>query len=84
MTLAAGTRLGPYEITAQIGVGGMGEVYKATDTKLKRAVAIKILPASLSTDRDRLARFEREAELLAALNHPNIAAIYGFEESPAS
>jgi serine/threonine-protein kinase len=81
--LTAGTRLGPYEIVAQIGEGGMGQVYRATDTKLKRQVAIKILPPSLAEDADRLARFQREAELLASLNHPNIAAIYGLEEGPA-
>ena len=81
MALTPGTHLGAYDITAQIGVGGMGEVYRATDTKLKRQVAIKVLPASLAADRDRLARFQREAEVLAALNHPNIAAIYGLEES---
>jgi Tol biopolymer transport system component len=80
LALTPGTRLGVYEVTAQIGVGGMGEVYHATDTKLKRQVAIKILPASLAADPDRLARFQREAEVLAALNHPNIAAIYGLEE----
>ena len=81
MALTAGTRLGPYEITVQIGVGGMGEVYRATDTNLKRAVAIKVLPESLAADPVRLARFQREAEVLASLNHPNIAAIYGLEES---
>ena len=81
MALTAGTRLGPYEITAQIGAGGMGEVYKARDTKLDRSVAIKILPASLARDPDRLARFEREAKTLASLNHPNIAIIHGFEET---
>ena len=75
MALSAGTRIGPYEVTAQIGVGGMGEVYRATDTNLRRQVAIKVLPASVSGDPDRLARFQREAEVLAALNHPNIAAI---------
>ena len=80
MALTPGTRLGPYEIAAQIGVGGMGEVYKATDTNLKRAVAIKVLPASLAGDAERLARFQREAEVLASLNHPNIAAIYGLEK----
>ena len=74
-------RLGPYEIAAQIGVGGMGEVYQATDTNLKRAVAIKVLPESLALDAERLARFRREAEVLASLNHPNIAAIYGLEKS---
>ena len=74
-------RLGPYEVTAQIGAGGMGEVYKATDTNLKRAVAIKVLPASVAGDTERLARFQREAEVLAALNHPNIAQIHGLEKS---
>ena len=81
MALTPGTRLGPYEVTAQIGVGGMGEVYRATDTNLKRAVAIKVLPASVAADAERLARFQREAEVLASLNHPNIAAIYGLERS---
>jgi eukaryotic-like serine/threonine-protein kinase len=80
MTVAAGTRLGPYEVTAQIGAGGMGDVYRATDTKLGRQVAIKTLPSALAQDRDRLARFEREAKLLAALNHPHIAAVYGLDE----
>src|SRR5580704_5557864 len=80
MTLTAGTRLGPYEILAPIGAGGMGEVYKANDTKLDREVAIKVLPAALAQDPERLARFEREAKVLAALNHPNIAQIYGVEE----
>ena len=81
MGLTPGTRLGVYEVTAQIGEGGMGQVYRATDTKLKRQVAIKILPPSVAADHDRLARFQREAEVLASLNHPNIAAIYGLEES---
>jgi Tol biopolymer transport system component len=81
LALLPGTRLGAYEVTAQIGAGGMGEVYRATDNKLKRQVAIKILPARLAADRDRLARFQREAEVLASLNHPNIAAIHGLEES---
>ena len=81
MALTPGTRLGVYEVTAPIGDGGMGEVYRATDTKLKRQVAIKILPPSVAADHDRLARFQREAEVLASLNHPNIAAIYGLEES---
>ena len=80
MSLEPGTSLGPYAITAKIGEGGMGQVYQATDTKLKRQVAIKILPPSLASDHDRLARFQREAEVLASLNHPNIAAIYGLEE----
>ena len=80
MSLAAGTRLGPYEILAPIGEGGMGEVYKALDTKLDREVAVKVLPAAFAGDPERLARFEREAKVLAALNHPNIAQIYGVEE----
>ena len=81
MPLTPGTRIGAYEVIAQLGAGGMGEVYRATDTNLKRAVAIKVLPPSVSGDPDRLARFQREAEVLAALNHPNIAAIYGVEKS---
>jgi serine/threonine-protein kinase len=76
-----GTALGPYQILSTLGVGGMGEVYRATDTNLKRAVAIKVLPASVAGDADRLGRFQREAEVLAALNHPNIASIYGLEKS---
>jgi serine/threonine protein kinase len=79
--LTPGTRLGVYEVTSLIGEGGMGQVYRATDTRLKRQVAIKILPPSLATDADRLARFQREAEVLASLNHPNIGAIYGFENT---
>src|SRR6187455_293011 len=82
--LTPGARLGPYEVVAQIGAGGMGEVYKATDTNLKRSVAIKVLPASVAGDAERLARFQREAEVLASLNHPNIAAIYGLERSGAT
>ncbi len=81
MTLQTGARLGVYEITAKLGEGGMGEVYRASDTKLKRQVAIKVLPAAFTEDKERLARFEREAQLLAQLQHPNIAAIYGLEES---
>jgi eukaryotic-like serine/threonine-protein kinase len=81
MALSAGTRLGAYDIVALIGAGGMGEVYRATDTNLKRAVAIKILPESLGADRESLARFQREAEVLASLNHLNIATIYGLERS---
>src|SRR6188508_1214958 len=81
MTLAPGTRLGPYEIVAPIGAGGMGEVYRAIDTNLKRATAIKVLPELMASDADRLARFQREAEVLATLNHPNIAAVYGLERS---
>ena len=79
--LSVGTRLGPYEVTAQIGEGGMGQVYRARDTKLDRDVAIKILPEAFAHDADRLARFQREAKTLASLNHPNIAHIHGLEES---
>jgi len=79
-----GTRLGPYEINAKLGEGGMGEVYRATDTKLHRDVAIKLLPAAFTEDKERLQRFEREAQLLAQLNHPNIAGIHGLEESGAT
>src|SRR6201993_2920972 len=82
MALASGARIGPYEIVALLGTGGMGEVYRATDSHLKRSVAIKVLPASVAGDADRLARFQREAEVLAGLNHPNIAAIYGLEKTP--
>ena len=81
MSLAAGTRLGLYEVVSPIGKGGMGEVYRARDTKLDRDVAIKVLPEEFANDDERLARFEREAKLLASLNHPNIASIYGLEES---
>ena len=77
-----GTRLGTYEIVSAIGAGGMGEVYRAIDSNLKRSVAIKVLPAAMAGDADRLARFQREAEVLAALNHSNIAAIYGLEKTP--
>src|SRR5580692_12180439 len=80
MPLNAGTRVGPYEILAPIGSGGMGEVYRARDTKLDRDVAIKVLPPALAQDPERLARFEREAKVLASLNHPNIAQIYGVED----
>jgi len=80
MPLAAGQRIGPYEIVAPLGAGGMGEVYRARDARLDRDVAIKILPDLFAQDPERLARFEREAKALAALNHPNIAAIYGIEE----
>src|ERR1700688_2338814 len=81
MPLEPGDKLGPYEIIAAIGKGGMGEVYKARDTKLDREISIKVLPAALAQDPERLARFEREAKVLASLNHPNIAQIYGVEES---
>jgi Tol biopolymer transport system component/tRNA A-37 threonylcarbamoyl transferase component Bud32 len=81
MVLAPGTRLGSYEVLSAIGVGGMGEIYKARDTKLHRDVAVKVLPHVFAADADRLARFEREAQVLAALNHPNIAQVYGLEDS---
>ena len=81
MALEVGSRLGHYDVTALIGEGGMGQVYQAIDTKLKRQVALKILPEAFSADPERLARFQREAEVLASLNHPNIAAIYGLEEA---
>jgi Tol biopolymer transport system component/tRNA A-37 threonylcarbamoyl transferase component Bud32 len=81
MALAPGTRLGPYEVLSLVGTGGMGEVYRARDSRLDRDVAIKALPENLARDPERLARFEREARLLASLNHPNIAAIYGLEET---
>jgi serine/threonine protein kinase len=80
MGLQSGTRLGPYEIVAPLGAGGMGEVYRARDARLKRDVALKVLPDTFATDIDRLARFEREAQVLASLNHPHIAGIYGIEE----
>src|SRR5262245_34855143 len=81
MALSPGTRVGPYEILTLLGAGGMGEVYRARDTKLGRDVAVKIVPDAFRLDADRMARFEREAHVLASLNHPNIAAIYGFEHS---
>ena len=81
MSLAAGDRLGPYEVLSELGAGGMGEVYRARDATLKRDVALKILPDGFALDQERLARFKREAQVLASLNHSNIAAIYGFEES---
>src|SRR5215831_4410722 len=80
MPLTPGDLFGPYEILAPLGAGGMGEVYRARDRKLDREVAIKVLPAAMAQDRDRLVRFEREAKVLASLNHPNIAHIYGLEE----
>jgi serine/threonine protein kinase len=79
MALTIGARLGPYEILSPLGVGGMGEVYRARDTMLNRDVALKILPDAFALDPDRLARFKREAQVLASLNHPNIAAIFGLE-----
>src|SRR5262249_57645325 len=81
MTLTPGTRLGPYEILGALGAGGMGKVYRARDTKLGRNVALKILPESFTHDPERVARFRREAQVLAALNHPHIGAIYGLEEA---
>src|SRR5271165_4951494 len=75
-----GTSLGTYRITVKLGAGGMGEVYRAHDTKLKRDVALKVLPEAFARDPERMARFQREAEVLASLNHPNIAGIYGVEE----
>src|SRR6187431_2935045 len=81
MSLTIGTRIGPYEVTGVLGAGGMGEVYRARDTKLNRDVALKVLPDEFATDADRLARFTREAQTLASLNHPNIAHIHGLEES---
>ena len=84
MALAPGTYLGPYEILAALGAGGMGEVYRARDTTLGRDVAVKVLPAAFTQDAERLGRFEREARLLASLNHPNIGAIYGVEDVPAT
>jgi serine/threonine protein kinase len=84
MPLSAGTRLGLYEIVSALGAGGMGEVYRARDTKLDRAVAIKILPEAFAADTERIARFQREAKTLASLNHPNIAHIHGLEESDPS
>jgi serine/threonine protein kinase len=84
MPLNAGTQLGGYHILSLIGAGGMGEVYRARDTRLGRDVAIKVLPDAFITDTDRLARFRREAQVMASLNHPNIAAIYGLEEATAN
>jgi eukaryotic-like serine/threonine-protein kinase len=81
MALQSGTKLGPYEVVSPLGAGGMGEVYRARDTKLNRDVALKVLPETLSHDSERMARFKREAQVLASLNHPNIATIHGFEES---
>src|SRR6266850_5311219 len=79
--LSTGTRIGPYQIMTLLGEGGMGEVDRARDTVLGREVAVKVLPAAFSADPERVARFQREAQALAALSHPNIASIYGFEQS---
>src|SRR6266496_1400783 len=84
MALASGTRLGAYEIVSLLGRGGMGEVYRAKDTKLGRDIALKILPDTFTNDPERLARFRREAHVLASLNHPHIGAIYGLEEANGS
>ena len=81
MVLTLGSRLGPYEILLPLGAGGMGEVYRGRDTKLGREVALKVLPEAFAKDSERMARFRREAQVLASLNHPNIATIYGLEES---
>jgi serine/threonine protein kinase len=84
MTVTPGTNIGPYEIGDAIGVGGMGEVYRVRDVRLGRHVAVKVLPAAFASDDDRVARFRREAQVLAALNHPHIAAICGLEESAST
>src|SRR5579859_8015025 len=81
MTLGAASRVGPYQIVGSLGAGGMGEVYRATDPRLGRDVALKVLPEIFARDAERMARFEREAKVLASLNHPNIAALYGLEDS---
>jgi eukaryotic-like serine/threonine-protein kinase len=81
MPLSPGVRLGPYEILDAIGAGGMGEVYRARDSRLGRDVALKVLPEAFGRDAERMTRLEREAKVLASLNHPNIASIYGIEES---
>jgi eukaryotic-like serine/threonine-protein kinase len=81
MSLSVGARLGPYEITGSLGAGGMGEVYRARDTELGREVAVKVLPTAFLQDPERLARFQREAQVIASLNHPSIAAIHGLERS---
>jgi eukaryotic-like serine/threonine-protein kinase len=81
MALSAGSRIGNFEILGTLGAGGMGVVYRATDTKLRRNVALKILPEAFATDPDRLKRFEREAQVIAALNHPNVVTIYSVEET---
>src|SRR5882672_10141428 len=81
MPITPGSRIGPYEVIAALGEGGMGVVFRGRDTRLNRDVALKLLPDHFANDPDRLARFQREAQLLASLNHPNIAQIYGLEES---
>ena len=81
MALTPGTKLGPYEILSLLGAGGMGEVYRARDSKLCRNIALKVIPQEFAQDGQRMARFQREAQVLASLNHPNIASIYGIEES---
>jgi len=81
VALPVGARIGPYEVHSALGAGGMGEVYRATDTNLKRQVALKVLPDEMAADAERLARFQREAEVLATLNHPRIAQIYGLEKT---
>src|ERR1700756_1227345 len=81
MSIVTGTRLGPYEVISPLGAGGMGEGYRARDARLNRDVAIKALPVTVAGNSERRARFEREAQVLASLNHPHIAAVYGFEES---
>jgi len=81
MTVAVGTRLGPYEISAKLGEGGMGEVFRATDPRLEREVAIKVLPEAFVADEEHLARFEREAQLLAQLHHPHVASIFGLAKA---
>src|SRR5258706_14265405 len=82
MSLVPGSRLGQYEVGSPLGAGGMGEVYRARDSRLHREVAVKVLPSALAKDPEKMSRMEREAKVLASLNHPNIASIYGFEESP--
>src|SRR5215813_2806212 len=81
MRLPPGSSLGPYEVVGLVGTGGMGEVYRARDTRLQRTVAMKVIPQEFAQDGQRMARFQREAQVLASLNHPNIASIYGIEES---
>ena len=84
MVLTSGDRVGPYEILSAIGAGGMGEVYRARDSKLARDVALKVLPEAFARDAERMARFQREAKVLASLNHPNIATIHGLEDSSST